>query len=185
MSKGGMTPEEWPFGRDYLDFFNIVMKFSKSFLSVWYKNDNDLMDDKEMVDFHDKLHGVKDSHLPYLHSSAKPMKLFATTLAAAIVGGMVAEYLKDPTFMAAKIRAGETYACMNIAMLTGFKAPMLMGDYSHMLEGVEKEEEAKQVFAAFQEDLKDFAKEIKSRNEKRKFPCNAFNPERILSSVSI
>mmetsp|Transcript_17898 Transcript_17898/g.26799 ORF Transcript_17898/g.26799 Transcript_17898/m.26799 type:complete len:1277 (+) Transcript_17898:49-3879(+) len=198
---GEISREQWPFGADYLDFYRILVKYVGDLVDLYYETDEDLMADKELVAFHDALHGLKNSHLPYLSSTKMGKKhVFVNTIAMAINGvtgfhnhiGMVGEYLSRPTYMAAKIRVGETHAdmqssfqCLNIAMLTGFKAPRLMGDYSHMLEGISKQEEATKVFERFQSDLKKFSEEIERRNTIRKYPCNAFNPSKILSSVSI
>ncbi|GAB5370760.1 hypothetical protein AAMO2058_001520700 [Amorphochlora amoebiformis] len=202
MFEAGIKPEEWEFGADAMSFFKIIQSFVTAYVGVWYKTDEDLMNDTELVSFHDALHGVKGSSIPYLHAVAHggARELFIQTLSQFIIGvtaghnhvGNVAEYLKNPSFMSAKIRVGETFAdaqasiqAMNIAMLTGFKAPKLMGDYTHMLKGLEKEEEAKKVFNDFQQDLKVLSDETNERNAKRDFPCNAFNPERVLTSVSI
>ncbi|HWZ89637.1 MAG TPA: lipoxygenase family protein [Polyangiaceae bacterium] len=106
------------------------------------------------------------------------------------VGG-VAEYVLDPTFMAGKIRAGQSMAdvqsTVQVLLLlaaTGFKQPPLLGDYTHLFLDRERPA-AEAAFARYQQALRALSTAIDERNRHRVQPFQTFNPALLQSSVSI
>lgn len=201
LESGAIKAKDWPFGVDYVDYYGVVHAFMKRYVDVVYKSDAAVTKDRDLAGFFDTIHQMRESGLPFLTNESRGARdtlvEVLATFVSAVTGfhnhvGTVSEYLKSPLNAAAKIRIGETHAdvqssfqAMNIALLTGLKAPMLLGDYSHLLEGIDNEGRAREVFESFQDNLEELRTRIESRNAARDFPCNAFNPVRLLTSVSV
>ena len=101
---------------------------------------------------------------------------------------------------------------LNIALMTAMKTPKLMNDFSHLLLKDEHFTKTQAAFESFQRDLKELADLIESENNavsservcsdeddqegddattckamtsSRIWPCNSYNPRKMLSSVSV
>jgi hypothetical protein len=112
------------------------------------------------------------------------------------VFGNVAEFLRDPTFVTGRLRAGAEVAdveashfALLVAILTGLPAPRLLNDFSHALLDDAHKAATRAVFASFQRNLTVLDADIAARNAVRAAAgtCtfDGFSPHRLLSSVSI
>lgn len=78
-----------------------------------------------------------------------------------------------------------SFQSVNIALMTASKAPMLMGNYEHLLLDDGHRDVTVGLMRTFQADLAALSDRIQESNTKRRFPTNAFNPRLMTSSVSI
>lgn len=78
-----------------------------------------------------------------------------------------------------------SFQSMLVALLTGWKVPALLNDFSHLLLPDENLPVTTQIFSNWQVELKQLAITIEERNKNRRFPTNSVNPKRLTSSVSI
>ena len=74
---------------------------------------------------------------------------------------------------------------MAIAVSTGFVMPSILDDFTHLLLHDEHYEAVLKVYEQFNQDLRRLSHEIDERNKVRKWPCNAFNPRFLTTSVSV
>ena len=84
----------------------------------------------------------------------------------------------------------QSYAqVLNIASLTGFRAPPLLGDFTHLFAEIKNDKSEKDAtiknFNEFQTALKKLSADIDERNTKRKWPFENANPKKMECSVSI
>lgn len=112
--------------------------------------------------------------------------MFIVTAMHAQVGAVV-EYLVDPSFMGSKLSpnqhqtdAQSTVQILNLAILTGFEQPPLIGDYRHLL----LDDEARAVFDQYQASLVARSKQIELRNQALDQPYQTLNPALLDTSVS-
>jgi hypothetical protein len=104
--------------------------------------------------------------------------------------GTVAQYLVDPEFLTCKIRAGSrmcdiqtTVQVLNLAALTAFEQPPLIGDYTHLfLE--QNRMESVVAFDRYQKALIKLSDDIEERNRTREEPFQSLNPRFLDTSVS-
>ncbi len=94
----------------------------------------------------------------------------------------------DPTFMSTKIRPGTEVAdvqasvqALGIIGLTGLRMPKLLNDFSHVC----LDDPGREAFATFQTQLHALAAQIDRDNQRRRWPCNTFNPRFLETGVSI
>lgn len=88
--------------------------------------------------------------------------------------GTVADYYADPDLASFSWKKGEPFArprqhfqMSTVAAFTGLSQPKLSEDYSHVFQGIYKEEQAVRVFQTFKAGLELISKEIGRRNEIR------------------
>jgi hypothetical protein len=74
---------------------------------------------------------------------------------------------------------------MNIGLLSGWKVPLLLNDFSHTLLKDDKLPVTKKLLDEFQAGLVELSHTIDERNEKRRWPSNSVNPKAMQSSVSV
>ena len=122
--------KNYPFGQDGLAFEKVVMEFVSKYVNLYYTTDQDIFDDRELVEFWDGLRGnVEGSHISEL--SGKQAVIGALGLFIVHVtgyhnqAGNVADYLVNPTFASPKIRKGRnvadvqaTFQGLNIGLMT-------------------------------------------------------------------
>ena len=209
-----MNPENYPYGQDALRYENVVRRHVKRYVQIYYKNDEEVLRDSELVEFFQGLKvkiGTKISDL----TSRDVLINQLTTLIVIVTGyhnqvGNVADYFMDVTFLSSKIRPDKEIADvqaafqgLNVALMTAMKTPKLMNDFTHLLVRDKYFEETKAAFLEFQNELKVLSDLIDTENsesmsfdrtcsgnetvceKKRMWPCNAYNPRTMLSSVSV
>eukprot|EP00658_Telonema_sp_P-2_P014865 TRINITY_DN1567_c0_g1_i11.p1 TRINITY_DN1567_c0_g1~~TRINITY_DN1567_c0_g1_i11.p1 ORF type:complete len:221 (+),score=77.56 TRINITY_DN1567_c0_g1_i11:138-800(+) len=189
--------ELYPYGHDAQDFFEVVAKHVGDYVDLYYSDDDAVTSDKELTLFWDGLHVDEPlSQFPVLSGKL----VLVDTLASFIMMvtgihnqvGNVADYLVHPTRTSAKIRPGATssdvqgaFQGLNIGLMTSQLTPRLLNDFKHLLLRDDKLEATSKVFDTFQADLRNLSAVIDARNERRRFPCNAFNPKCMVAAVSI
>jgi len=106
--------------------------------------------------------------------------------------GPAGEYVSDPRYAGSKIRAGVEVAdvqasvqVLSIALVTGFRQPMLMDDYTHVLLRDAHLAATRRIFDGFQAELAALSLEVRRKNARRLFRVQSFDPARLSSSVSI
>lgn len=106
--------------------------------------------------------------------------------------GAAGEYVADPRVAGGKIRPGSELAdvqaavqVLSIALVTSFKQPMLLDDFTHLLLRDAHFGRTRRLFDEFQRELVALADAVERRNARRRFKLNAFNPRRLACSVSI
>lgn len=101
--------------------------------------------------------------------------------------------VKDPRYAGAKIRPGRDMSdvqaavqVLAIALVTGFKQPMLLGDYSHVFLRDGHRNATRALWSDFQAKLLQVSAEVDERNRgPRRFKVRAFDPREMATSVSI
>ena len=134
----------YPFGQDALTFEKVVVTFVKTYVDLYYKDDQSIFDDREVVAFWDGLRGnVRGSHIMELKGK-KSLIAGLTSFIIHVTGyhnqaGNVADYLINPTYASPKIRKGRniadvqaTFQGLNIGLMTAMKAPRLLSDFTHL-----------------------------------------------------
>lgn len=185
-----------PWVEDMSDFVAIVTRYVSGYLDLYYQTDADVTNDASLVKFLQQLHSVRDSQIPRITSKKDLVDLLVNfvTYVTAVHNhvGNVAAYLLDPRLASAKIRPGREISdvqaslqAMNIGLLSGWKVPLLLNDFSHTLLKDEKNSETKKLMSEFQAGLVQLSKTIDERNERRKWPSNSVNPSQMQSSVSV
>ena len=207
-------PELYPYGQDAQRYENVVRRHVERYVNIYYKTDRDVMRDSELVEFFHGLKVKTDTTIPDLTGRDVLINQL-TTLIVIVTGyhnqvGNVADYFMDISYLSAKIRPNKEIADvqaafqgLNIALMTAMKTPRLMNDFSHLLLEDDHLEATKAAFESFQRDLKELADLIESDNNAasshqrvcsedqgtctttRMWPCNSYNPSKMLSSVSV
>ena len=191
--------DNFPYARDGRDYFSIVLNFVSSYVSVYYKTDEDVRQDRYLESLLSDMRVFgSTSKLPRWENLTIPLlsEMFASYIfsvtALHLIVGNVAEYLVHPNFVTAKLRPNtevcdiaSSHYSLVIAILTGSKAPYLMNNFEHLLLVDGHFNKTTQIMRDFQTNLTDFAAEIDRRNANRRFQFNGFDPRRMLSSVSI
>jgi hypothetical protein len=168
-------PELYPYGQDAMRYERVVRRHVERYVNIYYKNDEDVLQDTELVEF---FHGLKvkiGTGIPDL-TSRDVLISQLTTLITIVTGfhnqvGNVADYFMDITFLSAKIRPNKevadvqaSFQGLNIALMTAMKTPKLMNDFSHLLLLDDHLEETKNAFQTFQKELSELADLIEAEN---------------------
>lgn len=190
------SSEIYPYGQDMRDFVRVVHKFVKGYIGVYYKDDAAVTGDKEVSKFWHGLRQVKTMNIPTAPTKKNLINgvvlLIVKVTAMHNQVGNVADYLVDPRFASPKIRPGREVADVQaafqglaIGLMTANLQPRLINNFTHLVLQDEHVTVTSALFEAFQVDLKALVQKIDKRNKNRRFPCNAFNPRTMVSSVSI
>jgi len=213
-------PWLYPYGQDAAAYHRLVRDHVLRYVSIYFKTDQDVVADEELVEFFEALKVRQGTKFPSLTSRSVLVEQL-TTLIVLVTGyhnhvGNIADYFTDPTFLAAKIRPNKEIADVqaafqgvNIALMTSMKTPKLLNDFTHVLLDDEHSNATRAALATFQDELAKLAKIVDERNAKasmtvmttseevcadavcedreraRIWPCNSYNPGKILSSVSV
>jgi len=186
----------YPFGEDLKAFVSVVGKFVHSYVSLYYGDDGVALRDSELNKFWAGLKAVPHTGIPPNPSKANLIlvltELIVHTTAIHNAVGNVADYLVDPRFVSTKIRPGKEIADVQasfqglaIGLMTANLQPHLINNFTHLVLPGDHQREAVALFNQFQSDLDALSKTIDRKNKQRRFPCNAFNPRTMVSSVSI
>jgi len=130
--------KNYPFGQDGLAFEQVVMEFVSKYVNLYYTTDQDVFNDRELVEFWDGLRGnVEGSHIAEL--TGKKAVIGALGLFIVHVtgyhnqAGNVADYLVNPTFASPKIRKGRnvadiqaTFQGLNIGLMTASEDNLIL-----------------------------------------------------------
>jgi len=186
----------YSWGTDMTNFENLVFDYVSKYIEIYYPNPEDVRKDTELQDLWNCMTILPNTKIPPLRTTDELVHIvtnfivFVTAVHHHV--GNVAEYLMDPQFASGKIRPGtelatiqESFQSMNIALLTGFQAPDLMNDFTHLLLRDEHIEKTTELMNDFQKKLKNLSEEMDNKNKQRRFPCNSANPKRLQCSVSI
>ena len=194
---------KYPFLEDAHAYIAVVSKFVSSYIDVYYKDDTSILNDPDLVQFWSGLKVVDTISQLNTHSGVpllktkQQLKDVLSIFIFHVTGlhlhlGTVGEYLVDPTYLAAALRPGQlmsdvqkSFQAMAIALSTGTTMPSILGDLTHMLLNDDKREITVNIYEQFNKDLRQLSKEIDEKNKKRKWPCNAFNPRLLTTSVSV
>jgi hypothetical protein len=187
--------ETYPFGIDGIEFYQIVHKFVQRYISVYYKNNEDLLHDKDIANARNNLNMLNNSKIPQLNSTDSVINMLTDYIlyVTAIHGivGHVNEYLIDPTFIGSRIRIDKSEADVAtsiydnlLAGMTTNNAPRLMNDFTNLLLLDVNFNNTCEIFNDFQKDLEQLEIRINEKNKKRKWPFNGFNPRYLAASVS-
>lgn len=185
-----------PWVEDMKDYVAIVKEYLSKYIGLYYGTDEDIVCDEELVNFLEQLHFVPNSRIPVIRTKSAFVELLVNfvTYVTAVHNhvGNVAEYLMDTQLSSSKIRPGRensdvqsSLQAMNIALLSGWKVPTLINDFSHTLLKDQHNKVTVALMAKFQQDLLGLADKIEKKNKGRKWPTNSVNPRRMKSSVSV
>lgn len=106
--------------------------------------------------------------------------------------GQISDYFAHPKICGTTIRRDkemdsiQTYQ-LNCTLVssTGLRMPRLMGNWEHLLNRHAFADKAVALFHKMQEELRQLSDDIEHKNQTRRFPCEAFNPIKMESSVSV
>lgn len=185
-----------------MDLYRVIHKYAQGYVDVYYKDDEAVREDQALGRMwrHVRVGESwgQQSGIPPWHQATKGLLVdFLASYIFQVTGnhhavGNVAEYMMSPDFACARLRPGSSvcdveasHYGMLIAILTGTRAPKLMGDYEHLLLKDGHNNETVAVMRRFQQDLADLARTIDERNAVRKWPFWGYHPARLLTSVSI
>lgn len=185
---------DYPYGFDGTDFYNIVSKFVGRYVNEYYPNNTVTMD-PYLLEAWKNVRVLNNSRIPELSSNNNFINMITNYIiyvtAIHKIVGDVNVYLQDPSFMASKIRPNVTVADVEtsayqilIAKSTTTNTPRLMNDFTHLLLDDSHHDSTIEIFRDFQKDLKILEGVINKRNENRKWKFNGFNPKFMASSVS-
>ena len=189
----------FPFAEDGNALYKVVKNFTAAYVSEYYTSDAALLADSALKDMWDGVRVFGDSSgLPEWKYLTRP--IFTEFLASFVwhvtgghhLFGNVAEFLKDPTFVTGRLRAGSEVAdveashlALCVAILTGMRAPRLLSDFKHVLLDDAHILNTSAYFDDFQADLLQLDDAIAERNVQRPWRFDGFSPHRLLSSVAI
>lgn len=187
----------YPWGDDGVGFFDIVHRHVSRYVHLYYEDDASVHADAEAQAFWQGLFRTGGKNVVAAVSSRQRLSYVVAHQIFLVTGlhnhvGNVADYLRDPTFVSAKLRAGtevadrqSSFQELNIALATAMPAPRLIADYTHLLLSDKHLSQTTAAFRDFQADLTAYAEVIQERNKHRRFPCASFDPKKMVSSVSI
>jgi len=189
--------DEYPYGQDGIDFWNVCHMFVKSYFEKAYV-DKSVADDPATQAWWDDLVTHVAPELmrdhPKLPGGQKGADLLINFLTAFLFqvtgyhehGGNVGEYVLNPTMMAPKLRDGDVVGTIQgafqmalVTALTGLRMPPLMGDFSLHFSGYQD------IYHAFKSNLDRLSYKIEQRNLDRRQPLYSFSPRFLEISVSI
>jgi hypothetical protein len=192
---------DFPFAEDGKALLEVINKFVSNYFDLYYPDAASLQADENLKQFWASRKTARHNrgvHLPPWNAeSAKHVKALAASTIFHVTGihhvvGNVAEYLVKPEFTSTRIRPDaevsdveSSHYGLLVAILTGMKAPKLINDFSHLVLDDTNRQQAVAILNTFQADLKTLAHDIDARNEKRKWKFDGFNPNFLLSSISI
>ena len=186
--------DDYPFGLDGRDYYEVVHRFVTSYIEEYYPADG-AVSDEYLLEAWRQIRMLKGSKVPEIRSNTELAKMITNyivyvTAIHKIVGDVV-PYLYDPEFMASKIRPNVTVADiettayeMLIARSTITNVPMLMNDFTHLLLRDSHLNRTKEIFDDFQRDLAHLSTKVHGRNARRRWRFNGFDPKIMASSVS-
>jgi hypothetical protein len=187
--------DAFPYATDGLALFAIMRRYAEEYVGIFYPGDEIVGDPwvrawwQELTDLAPSIGlGPLNDRGQVIDVLAQFM--FAVTGMHSQVGNVVG-YLVDPAFMGSKIRVGvrgsdiqATVQLLNLAALTGLRAPGLLADFSHLLLDRERDRTLA-TMQRFQNQLLALSAEIDQRNQHRDQPFETFNPSLLESSVSV
>jgi len=190
-----VDPKLYPLAQDGMEFWNILYKYVSSYINIYWKNDQELLNDRELFIFWDVLSkSFPGPGLPSLtlQSIAEVLTQFIFYVSAVHTQvGSVGAYCKEPDFAAGCVGENQRiafpqnfYAQISITVATAGEMPMMLDDWSHLFE----RKDAKDVFAIFHNELQQLSKTIDERNKNkkiRKWPFNNFNPAHTETSIAV
>ena len=183
--------DDFPWATDALALHEVIHDFVDDYVSLYFAGDAATRDPAVQAFWATVGGATPDLGLPALTRDAL-VDLLAqfiwcvTGLHDAV--GSVIEYALDPTFTATKIRPGSEMAdvqasiqCLLIVALTGLEMPALMGDFTQVC----LDDAGVAAFRRFEAALSTLADRIDAANQRRRWPCNSFNPRHLETGVSI
>jgi hypothetical protein len=184
----------YPYATDGLALYDILQTYVEEYLDIFFPGDAAIHDPAIRAWWQGAVAFAPTLNLGPLNRRRQLVDLLAQLLFT-VTGfqaqvGAVVQYLLDPAFITAKIRAGTqmsdvqaTVQVLNLTALTGLEQPPLIGDYTHIfLE--EHKDRTLAAFERYQRALLRLSAEIERRNEHRDQPFETFNPAFLDVSVS-
>ncbi|KAJ1633894.1 lipoxygenase [Pavlovales sp. CCMP2436] len=184
-----------PFAADHLAFRAVVHRFVQAYVCEYYSSDQVLLDDAQVRQMWAALRHrfrrlprlteggqVLEGAWPLRRARARtPRETLVQVLTSLLVHvtavhkhvGPAGEYVSDPRKV------------LSIALVTGFRQPMLMDDYTHVLLRDAHLAATRRIFDGFQAELAALSLEVRRKNARRLFRVQSFDPARLSSSVSI
>eukprot|EP01084_Bolivina_argentea_P092105 165745_1 len=185
------------FKNDANEFFKIVKKYVQSYLYVYYNNDSEksLLNDIYINKFSEEL-----SSSLYIDNGINNNNQFIdviTELICEVTGfhehvGQVSDYLMSPDWIGCRLRENkeicsiqEYTQVLSLAAFTGLKAPLLMDDWSHLIQNDKYYTKIKNIYDEWHKDLINLSNKIDEKNKTRIFPTQSMNPRVMECSVSV
>ena len=187
--------DAFPYATDGLALYEILEKYVRDYLAIYFPDDSAVEDSSIRQWWSALTKQAPNLGLKPLQTAEQLIRvtthfLFTVTGLHGQVGDVIA-YTRDPAFVGAKIREGQTIGdvqstvqLINLTVTTGLTQPAMIGDYRHTLLDHNKDQ-ALLVFETYQQALKQLARDIDKRNLTREQPFQTFNPTILNSSVSI
>jgi len=187
--------DKFPYATDGLALYEILEKYVREYFAIYFPGETAVKDASIRHWWIALTKQAPNLGLKPLQTAEQLIRvtthfMFTVTGLHGQVGDVIA-YTCDPAFVGSKIREGQTIGdvqatvqLINITVTTGLTQPSIIGDYRHTLPDYKKEQ-ALLVFEAYQQALKQLARDIDARNLTREQPFQTFNPTILDSSVSI
>lgn len=198
--------EHLPYYKDGIAFWNINEKYVKEFINIFYDNDLNLFEDKELCDYWKCLasyHSTKNynigtlnkdnliKHLTYVIFNVSGQHEYLGSVCEYLLSpcGLMPKISSDPSVTVADIQTHLQALCI-ISLTTG-KMPMLLDDidyiynYQELKQNKNKYNLVMNNLGRWQRDLAELSKLINLNNSQRTFPFCSFDPANMESSVSV
>jgi hypothetical protein len=183
--------DDFPWATDALALYRVIEVFVEDYLSTYFAGDTAIRDPEIQAFWRTVQSASASVGIPAL--SRQNLVDLLTQFIWCVTGmheavGSVVEYVTNPTFMGTKIRPGTEMSdvqasmqCLLIIGLTGLQMPSLMNDFSQVC----LDQNGRDAFARFQDNLAALSATIDKANKTRRWPCNSFNPRFLESGVAI
>eukprot|EP00484_Ammonia_sp_Unknown_P027092 CAMPEP_0197047194 /NCGR_PEP_ID=MMETSP1384-20130603/22725_1 /TAXON_ID=29189 /ORGANISM="Ammonia sp." /LENGTH=593 /DNA_ID=CAMNT_0042479075 /DNA_START=92 /DNA_END=1873 /DNA_ORIENTATION=+ len=191
----------FPIATDMREYWQITRKFVDEYLSVYFRDDDELAHDKYVQSWYQQMLNalLVPTESEYRHDTKQNLVLVLTHLICnstawhQYAGNAIQEYLRRPNWGGSKIRDGEStqadiqayIQAITIGILTGLPMPDLVNDWKFVLLEDEHQKETQRIFDEWQSELKEMSKRVNERNLHRRMPIVFVDPARLDCSVGI
>jgi len=193
--------DKMPMYQDGMPLWNALHEFHAKYVDLYYADDAAVQADAELKEY------WKFKSAPPLARTMPQLtkKTLTEQITQAVFDvsahhelvGSVCQYVTDPSGISLQVRKGmdmadmqQTIAACSLAASTGSPMPMLMDDWSFLLDlgshvKVNKFGDVKILFDSLMTRLKEVSSEIQERNKTRPHQCSQFDPQFLECSVSL
>jgi len=180
----------YPAAFDGLKYHGIVAQYVSDFVDLYYKDDESVLADEELVNFFIILREKLGDTIPtpgFQHLKTVLTELIFRVTAWHTHVGNAIPLIDDPGCVALRLRKGHLLASVDslyiqglITSMTTMTMPKMNEDWSQMFFDVQ----GKNVYYKFKEELTKLTTWVEEQNTKRLYPFNDFNPQKFCLSVS-
>jgi len=196
-----------PIMEDSIDWQNSIRDYMQEYLTVFYPNNDALLEDKVAVEWYSQLNEYVKGITQYtsLKEAKEPINevlriceifMVVSVIIHECLGSLAYNLHADPYTIPNRMRKGKTFEEklpsryeQKLATLacyaTTIESPKIFRDWSYMAPPTDKDGKAVEIMKNFYETMKKIGERIKKRNESRAYPTNVLTPERLNCSIAV